>query len=277
MSNRILHVEVKDRSVVPAEAELRVTVVPERIDERTEVRGRLMGPRCRFASTVEVAYHMRRLPVTEAGSGFVFKVIIPEASSWEPESPHLYVGPIELWQDGVRADVVTLRYGLRRVSLGPRGLRVNGRPLTLRGRELTSLDEAEALSLREFGYNSLLVPVSEGSRHVWDVADQIGFFVLGKVGQGSDAALTGELARYSSCLGWLSVGDESTVGLVNAPLMGIASGTFRQDRASFAADFVAIPPGEALTDDRGLPVLLLGGGAEHEQEGGRVVLGVVER
>jgi hypothetical protein len=208
MSNRILHIDLEERSLVPAEAEVRVKVVPERIDAGTEVRGRLMGPRCRFASTVEVAYHLRPLPVTAETNTLVFRVIIPEASLWEPVSPHLYIGPIELWQDGVRCDVVTVRHGLRHVSLGPQGLRLNGRPLRLRGREVAALGEDEALALRQEGYNLLVAPVSEASRPIWDLADQLGFFVLGKVDEQSSATLTAELARHPSCLGWLRTGEE---------------------------------------------------------------------
>ncbi len=118
MSNRILRIDLEDRSLVPAEAEVRVSVVPEHIDAGTEVRGRLMGPQCRFASTVEVAYHLRRLPAQSGTNALHFRVIIPEANQWNPVSPHLYAGPIELWQDGVRAtlsmcatDCATLAWG----------------------------------------------------------------------------------------------------------------------------------------------------------------------
>ena len=63
MINRIVDLEVNDRSTVPAEAEVHVSVWPERIEPGLEVRGRLMGPRCRFATTIEVAYHFRRVLV----------------------------------------------------------------------------------------------------------------------------------------------------------------------------------------------------------------------
>src|SRR5919201_1885533 len=137
MNNRIHQLEVRDRSTVPAEAEVWITVVPEQVTPATEVRGRLMGPRCPYASTVEVAYPLRPLPRPGAtGPGLVRRVLIPEASLWDPESPFLYQGPVELWQDGQRCDQVTVSHGLRTISLGPRGLRWNGRPLALRGREV---------------------------------------------------------------------------------------------------------------------------------------------
>src|SRR5262249_10780296 len=148
MNNRIRRVEVRDRSAVPAEAEVWVTVVPEQITPTTEVRGRLMGPRCPYASTVEIAYPLRPLPrLGVVGSGLVRRLVIPEASLWDPESPFLYQGPVELWQDGRRCDQVAVSRGLRTISLGPRGLRWNGRPLTLRGAGVVGVpSEEEALA-----------------------------------------------------------------------------------------------------------------------------------
>jgi len=73
-----------------------------------EIRGRLMGPRCPGVSTVEIAYHLRPL-----GPG-VCQVLIPEPSLWTPETPHLYEGPAELYQDGVKVGTLPLSIALRR-------------------------------------------------------------------------------------------------------------------------------------------------------------------
>src|SRR5262245_6527078 len=203
MTNHIQHVELRDRSVVPAEAEVHVTVTPAFLDAGTAVRGRLMGPRCRFASTVEVAYHLRPLLVPTGRPAVTLRAIIPEASLWEPESPFLYTGPIELWQDGTRCETLELRHGLRHVSVGPRGLRLNGRLIRLRGRRVEAVDDALALQLREAGYNLLVAPVGPATAAVWEVADRIGFFVLGQVGPETNATHPARLAWHPSCLGWL--------------------------------------------------------------------------
>jgi beta-galactosidase/beta-glucuronidase len=42
-----------------------------------------------------------------------FRVIIPEASWWEPKTPFLYEGPVELWQDGVLCDRREISHGIR--------------------------------------------------------------------------------------------------------------------------------------------------------------------
>jgi len=299
MSNRILTIGLRDRSAVPAEAEVHVTVVPRFIDTGTEVRGRLMGPRCRFASTVEVAYHLKRILVPTSVPAFTLKAIIPEASLWEPESPHLYSGPIELWQDGVRCEVVPVRHGLRHVGLGRRGsfapvslssslgvprsspgllpplggLRLNSKPIRLKGRTVSACSDEEALALREFRCNLLLTPVSEESRHVWEVADRLGFFVLGLVKTRAQARLTQHLTGQVSCLGWVVAGEEVRSGdLAPAALLGIEAG---KASASVRANFV-LGSAETLIEETSLPVLLLGGGGEVESESGPIVLGTVE-
>jgi hypothetical protein len=267
MTNRILQISVRDHSLVPAEAEVRIDVTPERPGGGAEVRGRLMGPRCRFAGTVEVAYHLRGVPGAEAGGVLTARAVIPEASLWEPQTPHLYAGPVELWQDGARCDAVEVRHGLRDVRLGRGGLRLNGRPLGLRGRRAASCTDPEALAWRGQGYNLLLTPVAEESRHVWGVADRMGFFVLGVVTP-AGAALAHELAGCASCLGWLVEGG-SFAGLPPAALRGARA-------PAPGANVVVATPAEAAHLEPGSPVLLLSPGDDPAQPpGGPVLLGIV--
>ena len=74
----------------------------------TQVRGRLTGPRCPYTTTVEVAYPFREhsRDYGEGGSPrLTLRAIIPEPSWWDPQTPFLYEGPVELWQDGRLVDV----------------------------------------------------------------------------------------------------------------------------------------------------------------------------
>jgi len=57
--NRIKRVSIFCAAATPAEAEMWISVYPVSLTSTTQVRGRLMGPRCRYASTVEVAYPLR--------------------------------------------------------------------------------------------------------------------------------------------------------------------------------------------------------------------------
>jgi hypothetical protein len=211
MKNRIRRIEVHDRSLDPLSAEVWITVSPEYHTATTEVRGRLVGPRCLYSSTIEVAYPLRPLPsslgtLTPPHSpGLTVRAIIPEASFWEPQCPFLYQGPIELWQDGQRCDCVTISHGLRLLQKKGRSLLVNGRPLALRSHKITACSDKEATQLRQTGYNLLIAPVAVNSLGVWEQADRFGFLVLGQLGEDADELRWMEALRpHASCLGWLS-------------------------------------------------------------------------
>jgi hypothetical protein len=204
MDNRIRRVEVCDRSLAPAAAEVWIAVEPERRTPTTEVRGRLTGPRCAYANTVEVAYPLRPLPrVSEESAGMTMRVPIPEASLWEPESPFLYQGLVELWQDGRKCDHAAIRHGLRQVTLRSDGLRINGRPLKLRGREVERCTEEETRVFRRQGVNLLVAPVRVETAGMWEIADRLGFLILGRLVDEESLASIPALTDHAACLGWL--------------------------------------------------------------------------
>jgi hypothetical protein len=203
MSNRITHIEIRNRSLTPAEADVWITVHADHMTTTTEVRGRLMGPTCPYSTTIEVAYPLRPLPHPPADvPPLTMRVVIPEPSLWEPVSPFLYYGPVELWQDGQRCDRVMVRHGLCAALLTPHGLRWNGKPLSLQGRSVRKLTDDNAMSLRQAGVNLLLAPIHEAE--TWDIADRLGFLVIGELPQLDDDALrrVEQLASHPSCLGW---------------------------------------------------------------------------
>lgn len=203
MSNRIRRIDVIDQAISPAECSLRVVVTPERVGPTTEIRGRFMGPRCLFASTVEVAYPLRRQPGLVNPGELAARVVVPEASLWEPQSPFLYQGPIELWEGGERLEVVQIRHGFRVAALGPRGLRVNGRPAAPRGRMVEKVTEEEARRMRQEDVDLWIVPVRESCLRLWDLADEVGFFIVGQIEATTEAALIQRIESHASHFGWL--------------------------------------------------------------------------
>lgn len=207
MDNRIRQVIVQNIQLSPAQAEVWISVIPKHQSTTTEVRGRLMGPRCPYASTVEVAYPLRPLSPSQQPTepaGLTLRVLIPEASLWEPQCPFLYEGPIELWQDGQLCDRAIVRHGLRSMQGKEHGVYVNGRPLSLHGQRIAACSEKEATSLHQKGYNLLIAPVTANSRAVWEQADRFGFLVLGQLGEDAEEAQLVEILRsHASCLGWL--------------------------------------------------------------------------
>ena len=59
MDNHIISFGILDHRPDPAETELRIGVVPQWLTPKTEVRGRITGPRCLYSTTVEVSYPLR--------------------------------------------------------------------------------------------------------------------------------------------------------------------------------------------------------------------------
>jgi hypothetical protein len=213
-------VDVLDHRLDPAEAEIWITVVPHWESPTATVRGRLVGPRCQYSSTVEVGYLLRPVPRPPEGLvGLTMRVNIPEPSLWDPESPFLYQGPVELLDES-GPDQIQVRLGLCSMKLGPRGFLLNSRPLSIRGKAREPLSDQEALRLRQTGCNLLLAPHNCGAR-LWELADRLGFLVLGRLepAQWGDLALLrkaehqmlrsqpGTVARHPSCFGWLITED----------------------------------------------------------------------
>src|SRR5437763_974188 len=108
MAFQILHGEniaaiaIANHRLNPAEAEVHFTFDLKHNILRPEFRGRLMGPRCPYATTVEIAYPLRPLPRIERTSLQTVTgcIIIPEPSLWDPVSPFLYQGPLALCEVG---------------------------------------------------------------------------------------------------------------------------------------------------------------------------------
>jgi beta-galactosidase/beta-glucuronidase len=115
MNNHIRTTHVQVHHLSRTEADLRITVEPETLTPTTELRGKLVGPRCPGVSTIEVAYPLRPLAPTADSSenSLAARVVIPEPNLWSPQTPFLYEGVVELWQEGQRADMKRLSVGLK--------------------------------------------------------------------------------------------------------------------------------------------------------------------
>src|SRR5262245_36147025 len=126
MNNGLRWVGCDIHSLSPAEAEIWITAGTERVTATTEIRGRLVGPHCLYATTVEVAYPIRPIPhPPESLPTLTRRVIIPEPSLWDPQSPFIYRAAVELWQDGSRCDRAEFDFGLRARAVNSRGLTWN--------------------------------------------------------------------------------------------------------------------------------------------------------
>jgi hypothetical protein len=244
VGNSIRGSHVRDRSLDPAEAELWITVIPEHRTATTEVRGRLMGPRCRFSTTVEIAYPLRTFGRKPEGlPELTMRVIIPEASLWEPQSPFLYEGPIELWEDGRQCDLVELSHGLRSFSLTNRGLRFNGRPLTIHAAGRHRCSEEDALRLRQAGCNGLLGSVEAAG--LWEIADRLGFLMIGRIPATASPQIVEPLSLRPSSFAWLF----SDAKMLQAPEWLTLISLLRDERRQLLALKLELPPSGPLPEE----------------------------
>src|SRR5437016_933315 len=120
MTNSIKDIQVWHDAMSPTEAEVVISVQPEQLLSTTQVRGKLVGPKCRYASTVEVAYALRESSREYASTGIpgiICRALIPEPSLWDPISPFIYKGQVELWESGKQCQVVPFTHCLRALSL----------------------------------------------------------------------------------------------------------------------------------------------------------------
>jgi hypothetical protein len=148
--------------LTPVEAEIEFTFS----GGPAEFRGRLMGPTCAVTTTIEVAYHVR-----------ANRVKIPEPAWWDPQSPFLYRGPIEVWRDGGRIETARVQIGLRHTTGAGDQLFHNGRPFELKSKRIDAVDEATLRAARNAGFNA--AEVSAGlAQEACVIADRIGLFVI---------------------------------------------------------------------------------------------------
>lgn len=206
MSNRIVQMRVAEKRLNPVEALVEVVVQLDHAAPHAELRGRILGPRCQYANTIELAYPLRPHPGEPSsanGQTFVFRTAIPEPSLWDPVSPHLYEVRLELWHEGVRTAVASQSHGLRSFGIGSSGLLCNGRPLAVQATRQLPGSEREVRQLHDAGYNLLLVPLEESHASVWTLADRFGFLVLGCLTGEGDLRIAGALCGHTACLGWI--------------------------------------------------------------------------
>jgi hypothetical protein len=89
----------------PTLAELRIEFAD--LPPDVEAVGRLMGPRCQGASTIEIAFPLRKFAPS------IYAVLIPEPIYWDAERQCVYEGPVEFRRDGQPVGKVALSCGIK--------------------------------------------------------------------------------------------------------------------------------------------------------------------
>lgn len=178
MTARMSDVTIRPTRLTPTEAVLAVELHTTMLTPTMELRGRLMGPNCLYSTTIEVAHPIR---MTEKKSGHPAtirgKLVIPEPAWWDPQSPFLYHGPIEFWEHEHKIDETRVRIGLCHAKWQGEQLIWNGKPLALQTQTLSECDEPALRSLRERGFNGVILPPVL-AKAAYPVADRIGLLIF---------------------------------------------------------------------------------------------------
>jgi hypothetical protein len=129
--------------------------------------------------------------------------VIPEPSYWDPVSPFLYQGPLELWSAGQPLVQIQVSHGLCGSRMNGEGLYWNGQRLLLQAVESEQATEAELRSWHASGVNTLVAPFDTTTAALADMADALGFLLLVRLTAVPDMALSAALAQHACSLGWL--------------------------------------------------------------------------
>jgi hypothetical protein len=207
MTNRLQNVQFQIRSLSPVEAIVTVSAEAEDNFAGVELRGRLTGPTCPYSSTIEVAYPLRMDASSASPGQLSGRVVIPEPSLWDPVSPFLYHGVVELWREREFCDRAEFRVGLRSFLVSASGVVWNGRRLELRIKSKPHLSPGELPALHRSGYNCLFLDWP--SPELVEAAERIGFVILGRL-PSSPPAVSNPLALLGYVLpaDWRSREDE---------------------------------------------------------------------
>ena|SRR5437868_5523971 len=108
---KIVSLDIEPGRASQASAEFTIRVNLDGPAAGCAVSGRVVGPKCKGVSTVEVAYPLRVIGVSDTAVSL--KCVIPEPSLWTPERPFVYAWSVEVEAGGevtdARAGGIVLR------------------------------------------------------------------------------------------------------------------------------------------------------------------------
>lgn len=128
--------------------------------------------------------------------GDSLEITIPDADLWTAETPSLYTAVITLkkgWRTLERKEV---EFGIRQITYGPDGLKINGEPLLLRGGAIHSDNgilgacdyEDAALRriaiLKSYEFNAIRSAHNPASESILKACDRLGMYVMDELFDG---------------------------------------------------------------------------------------------
>jgi hypothetical protein len=204
MVNHIRKITIHNRRLDPTAAELELWTDLEKVTSATEIRARLLGPHCRYSTTIELAYPFREEFRDSLKTPVVLsRAMVPEPNLWGAGTPFLYTCHAELWEAGQLCDQAQIRLGLRTLNVGAVGLHWNGQGLALRGVRRNQCSPEEGLRLHQSGCNLFLTALTPETEELWRMAEEVGFVMLGTIGAPEGYKQLPAVEKSPSCFGWV--------------------------------------------------------------------------
>ena len=196
-------------SLNPARVELQFRFPTLAEASQLPIRGLLRGPRCLYSNTVQIAYPLRVDPANGTDRP---TIIIPEPALWDPVSPFLYEGPVEMNQEGEWKVSFFPRIGFRWLEWREKRLRVNGHEIRLKAKRVVMVSgREELLDWHKSAINLLIIPAKAEFETLCLLADEIGFFVLAELSPDQQPL---QWQHHPSLLGWVREGKENDLLMV---------------------------------------------------------------
>jgi len=147
--------------------------------------------RVRDASGAVAAEGALPLLAAEPRTSAVLTLALPGARLWSPDDPYLYTMETVLEEGGAEADADVRPFGVRVVTADAvHGLRINGRPLKLRGGCIhhdhgalgaaawPAAERRKLEKLQSVGFNAIRCAHNPPSRALLDLCDRMGILVM---------------------------------------------------------------------------------------------------
>lgn len=201
--NEQIHLRLENAVLTPTEAEIHLDIQLPTGEQAKSIQGRLLGPKCPFATTIEIAYPIKLMPRSGiSGSTINARFIIPEPSLWDSQSPFLYEGWIEVESKSGEKWKIGISHGLRALRLALPGLRWNDRKCIVHASSVQDPSEETLLNLRPTSINALVHDLEEGARELCHLADRFGFHTLFRIEQKPSQEIL-QLGEHVAFLGWI--------------------------------------------------------------------------
>jgi hypothetical protein len=139
-----------------AGSRVKIRVTPtgrERLDDLQIVAQVKSWPEGKFMGQGRASARLTPSPDPLGGEHFFVDVPMPGFQPWTYEEPHLYTAEVTLRHGGKTLDTVTIRFGMREITIAGGHYLLNGKTLRLRGSELVfEWNWADTITGKEFDY-----------------------------------------------------------------------------------------------------------------------------